>query len=179
MSDNENDPGEAAAPRKKSRLLLVACAAALLAGGGGFLAVRMGLLDLFSPNKESRAESHAAAGGEQRSGDAGYAAQGSGTGPAAFVLLDPLVISLGPESRSKHLKVTLAIDVERGREPELEAYIPRVNDILQGFLRAVDEREFEIPRSMERLRAQMLRRVQLVTPPGAARDLLIQEFVLN
>jgi len=31
---------------------------------------------------------------------------------------------------------------------------------------------------MERLRAQMLRRVKLVTPEGAVRDLLIQEFVL-
>jgi len=32
---------------------------------------------------------------------------------------------------------------------------------------------------MERLRAQMLRRVQLVAPPQSVRDVLIQDFVLN
>jgi hypothetical protein len=32
---------------------------------------------------------------------------------------------------------------------------------------------------MLRLRAQMLRRVQLVAPAGTVRDVLIQEFVLN
>jgi flagellar FliL protein len=101
------------------------------------------------------------------------------SGSATFVMLDPLVISLGPDSRSKHLRVTLAIDAAPGRGPEVQSVIPRVVDILQGFLRAVDEREFEIPRSMDRLRAQMLRRVQLVTPVGAVQDLLIQEFVLN
>ena len=57
--------------------------------------------------------------------------------------------------------------------------MPRINDVLNVYLRAVDERDFEVPRAMVRLRAQMLRRVQLVTPPGAVRDVLIQEFVLN
>ena len=82
------------------------------------------------------------------------------------------------EAMSEHLKITLVIEVGPGREAEVEAVKPRVIDILNGFLRAVDEREFHLPRSMERLRAQMLRRVQLVTPEGAVRDLLIQEFVL-
>ena len=99
--------------------------------------------------------------------------------PGAFVPLDALIISLGPKSRSEHLKVTLTVEVEPGREAEVEAIKPRVVDVLNGFLRAVDEREFELPRSMERLRAQMLRRVKLVTPEGAVRDLLIQEFLLN
>lgn len=178
MSDTNIDAGEAAPPqkKKKSKLLLFAGLAALLAGGGGFFAVKAGLLD----SVLSKTAPNAAKGGPGDHGDASAGAGASGGGgPAAFVVLDPLVISLGPESRSKHLKVTLAIDVTPGREMEIQAQIPRVLDTLQGYLRAVDEREFEAPRSMERLRAQMLRRVQLVTPTGAARDLLIQEFVLN
>ena len=99
--------------------------------------------------------------------------------PGAYVQLDTLVISLGPESRADHLKVGLVIEAEPGRADEVEAVMPRLVDVLNVFLRAVDERDFEVPRSMERLRAQMLRRVQLVAPEGAVRDLLIQEFVLN
>jgi len=173
MSDSTNAPGEAARPKLGSPLLLIACAVAFFAGAGGFLAVRSGLLDPVLAMVAAPAGPGVAGGAGQDAGDS------AATGPAAFVFLTPMVISLGPESRSKHLKVTLAIDVAPGREAEVEPLVPRVIDILQGYLRAVDEREFEIPRSMERLRAQMLRRVQLVTPPGAARDLLIQEFILN
>lgn len=185
----EKDKGGAeapAAPGKKSRLLVLACVVALLAGGGAYLAVTSGLLDGLIPGGSGRGDSHAAAEPGPRTAAAGHESADPGheggagaAGQAAFVMLDPLVISLGPQSRSKHLKVTLAIDAAPGREPEIQSVMPRVVDILQGFLRAVDEREFEIPLAMDRLRAQMLRRVQLVTPAGAVRDLLIQEFVLN
>ncbi|MFL9503735.1 flagellar basal body-associated FliL family protein [Rhodopseudomonas palustris] len=39
--------------------------------------------------------------------------------------------------------------------------------------------EIEDPSAMARLRAQMLRRVQIVTGEGRVRDLLITEFVLD
>ncbi len=164
MSEANDDTDGEPARKGKSKLLLVACVLALVAGGGGFYAVYSGLLTLpFIGGGEGKNDTVTAE---------------SGGDPGAFVHLEPLIITLGPQSQSEHLKITLAIEVGPGREAEVEAVKPRVIDILNGFLRAVDEREFEMPRSMERLRAQMLRRVMLVTPEGAVRDLLIQEFVL-
>lgn len=164
MSEAEDDTGGKPARKGKSKLLLVACVLALVAGGGGFYAVYSGLLVLpFTGGGEGEQDSAMAENGGE---------------PGAFVHLEPLIITLGPQSQSEHLKITLAIEVGPGREAEVEAVRPRVIDVLNGFLRAVDEREFEFPRSMERLRAQMLRRIKLVTPEGAVRDLLIQEFVL-
>ncbi len=52
-------------------------------------------------------------------------------------------------------------------------------DILNGYLRAVDVRDLEDPSALIRLRAQMLRRIQIVTGEGRVKDLLIMEFVLN
>lgn len=186
MKITDDDAGDATNPKKKFKLILVASFAALLLGGGAFYAVTAGLIDGLLPGGAGHGDqatiqaddSHSAYGAhtDARSGQGDRA---SASGPATFVMLEPLIISLGPESRSKHLKVTLAIDASPGRGPEIRNVMPRVVDILQGFLRAVDEREFEIPRSMDRLRAQMLRRVQLVTPTGSVQDLLIQEFVLN
>ena len=40
-------------------------------------------------------------------------------------------------------------------------------------------RDIEDPAALARLRAQMLRRIQVVTGEGQVRDLLITEFVLN
>jgi hypothetical protein len=56
---------------------------------------------------------------------------------------------------------------------------PRILDVLNSYLRAIDTAAIEDPQAMARLRAQMLRRVQIVTGEGRVRDLLITEFVLN
>ena len=172
-----NDGTEDEPVRKgKSKLLLVAAVLALGAGGGGFYAVYSGMLALpFLGGGEGGHETAAAGPGGEAGG---HAEAADPFEPGAYIHLEPLIVTMGPQSESKHLKITLAIEVEPGREAEVEAVKPRVIDILNGFLRAVDEREFELPRSMERLRAQMLRRIELVTPKGAVRDLLIQEFVL-
>jgi flagellar FliL protein len=176
MDETLNDAGAEPIRKGKSKLLIIACVMALIAGGGGFYAVFSGLLQIpfigDAGGVGGTASGHGGAGDE-------HAGMQSSFESGAYVPLDPLIISLGEQSRSKHVKITLTVEVGRGREAEVEAIKPRVIDILNGFLRAVDEREFELPRSMERLRAQMLRRVKLVTPEGAVRDLLIQEFVLN
>jgi flagellar FliL protein len=56
---------------------------------------------------------------------------------------------------------------------------PRILDVLNGYLRAVDPAELEDPAALVRLRAQMLRRIQIVTGEGRVRDLLVTEFVMN
>ena len=90
-----------------------------------------------------------------------------------------MVISLGPAATARHLKVRVSIEVDPESTEAVTALTPRIVDVLNTFLRAVDERDFEVPRAMTRIQAQMLRRVQLVTPHGAVHDVLIQEFVLN
>ncbi len=100
-------------------------------------------------------------------------------GDIAFVPLDPLVISLAPQVGSRHLRFGAQLEVAADRRAEVELLRPRVADVLNVFLRAVDPRDLEDPAMMEILRAQMLRRIQLVTGPDRVRDLLIVEFVLN
>lgn len=51
--------------------------------------------------------------------------------------------------------------------------------MLNGYLRAIAVSEIEDPAGLVRLRAQLLRRIQIVTGEGRVRDLLVTEFVLN
>ena len=67
---------------------------------------------------------------------------------ASFVPLRELIISLGPNSRAKHLKLVMTIEVTKEAEEQVAALAPRIRDVLNTFLRAVDERDFEVPRAM-------------------------------
>ena len=62
---------------------------------------------------------------------------------------------------------------------EVTLLLPRIVDVMNGYLRALDPKVMEDPAALVRIRAQMLRRIQIVTGEGRVRDLLITEFVLN
>ncbi|GGD22795.1 flagellar basal body-associated FliL family protein [Sinisalibacter lacisalsi] len=157
---------EQEAPKKRSiRGLVIGLAMALALGGGGFFAVYSGLV--FAPGET----------GEEKS--AAVKLEPAALPPVAFVPLEPLVISLGRNAGNKHLRFRAELEVFPGTEADVGALAPRVMDVLNSYLRAVELRDLEDPAALIDLRAQMLRRVQLVAGEGRVKDLLIMEFVLN
>jgi len=162
-------------PKKKSKAMLFGLIGAVLLGGGAFFGVYSGMIPLpFGEEKPKEEQAYSEEPTEEED-----AFKNPATAEAAFVPMEEMVISLGPDSRAKHLKVAVSIEVEPGAEEGVMKVSPRIADVLNTYLRAVDESDLESPRAMMRMRAQMLRRVQLVSPPGTVRDVLIQQFVLN
>lgn len=160
MADSEL-PQEAA-PKKRSKLpLILGLALAVALGAGGFYATWSGLL--FAP-----ADSHAE-----------DAPAVNKLPDVEFVAIEPLVISLGPGAQSTHLRFAAQLEVDGTHQREVTHLLPRILDVLNGYLRAVELADLENPASLVRLRAQMLRRIQIVTGEGRVRDLLVTEFVLN
>lgn len=152
-------------PKKKSKLpLLIGLVLALALGGGGFFAVYSGML--FAAAGEG-AEAH------------GAEPEIAPMPEVAFVAVTPLIVSLGPGGSAQHLRFSAQLEVPKAEEEEVAVLMPRVLDVLNGYLRAVDVKELEDPAALIRLRAQMLRRVQIVTGEGRVRDFLVTEFVLN
>lgn len=148
-------------PKKRSKKpVLIGLVLALVLGGGAFYATFSGLI----------------LGG----GDHQPAEQGPGplTG-VAFVPLSTIVVSLGPDSGSDHLRFTAQLEVVDSAAADVTKLSPRILDVINSYLRAIDTASIENPQAMARLRSQMLRRIQVVTGEGRVRDLLITEFVLN
>lgn len=182
MSNEQSNAGAMEElPRKKSKGLLFGLVGAILLGGGVFYGVYSGLVPLPFGGASATDDTDYAGGGGGQAGDAKKVGteHRADPGPMAFVPLQEFLISLGPDARSRHLKMVVSVEVRPDSLDAVSATTPRIVDVLNTFLRAVDERDFETPRAMLRLRAQMLRRVQLVAPQNTVRDLLIQEFVLN
>lgn len=165
MAVTEADPNlvEDEPPKGSFKKILIGLVLALALGGAGFFATYSGMIG----NKPKAAK------------------QENGYEPVAdlpdiaFVALDPLVISLGSSGQSRHLRFRGSLEVVPGYENEVSKLLPRVIDVLNAYLRAVEIAMLEDPSALIKLRAQMLRRVQLVTGEGRVRDLLILEFVLN
>jgi flagellar protein FliL len=152
-----------APPAKKSRFGLVLGLVLAVAGaGGGFYAVRSGLL---FPKAEKNAVS--------------VGAKAEELADIAYVAMDPILISLGDGQVARLLKFRAELEVNASYRKEVELIMPRITDVLNGYLRAIPTEELTKPQSLTRLRAQMLRRVQVVTGKERVLDLLIMEFVLN
>ncbi len=186
MSDAQKDAPEAdteaeETPKKGGKGLLFGLIGAVVLGGVTFFGVFSGMIPV--PSAIAGMFGAAPEEGDEYAkddkGDEGEKKDYSTAEIPTFIPVEPIIISLGPQSRSTHLKLRVDIEVDPAAKAQVESVTPRVTDVLNTYLRAVDERDFEQPRAMMRLRAQMLRRVQLVAPEGSVRDLLIQEFVLN
>ena len=150
--------------KKSKKGLLFGLIGALLLGGGGFYATYAGLIGgQAAPEAEAKEPK----------------AEVQELPAVSFVELDPLVVSLGPNARNRHLRFRASLEVEPAYEEDVMKLKPRVVDVLNAYLRAVDTAMLEDPHSLVKLRAQMLRRIQLVTGEGRVRNLLILEFVLN
>lgn len=163
MSDVAEITEDAPAPGGRKGLLL-GLLGALVLGGGGFYAAYSGLIG--------------GAADTAHEGDSPPVVK-SADPAIGFVPLDPLVVSLGHAATNRYLRFSAQLEIDQQYRDEVELLQPRVLDVLNGFLRAVDSRDIESPESLGWLRAQMLRRVQVVTGEGRVRDLLITEFVLN
>lgn len=97
----------------------------------------------------------------------------------AFVEVDPLTISVDSQPERRMLRFRAQLEVPKSYQDDVIKVLPRVVDVLNSYLRALEVSDLEDQSALTRLRAQMLRRVQVVTGQGRVNDLLIMEFILT
>lgn len=155
-------------PKKKSKLpMVLGLILALGGGGGGFFAVYSGvILSSDTAEEVTNAEPEPVEPLEDVSG-------------LSFIPIDPMIVSIGGLSSSDILRFRAQLEVPAEHQAEVETLMPRVVDVLNNYLRALKLEDLEGASALVRLRAQMLRRVQVVVGAGRVRDLLVMEFVLN
>jgi flagellar FliL protein len=97
----------------------------------------------------------------------------------AFIKIPKILVSLGPRSTNKHLSFETQLEVPLQFQADVEHILPRIVDVMNSYLRALETEDFESPIILMRLRSQLLRRIQVVAGKDRVNDLLIMEFVLN
>lgn len=167
MSDTTVDEEELEAKKPSKLPLIIGIVLALAGGGGGFFAVQSGMIG---------------GGGEAHVEEDHAAEEVPDTAPlpqVAFVEVPQITVSLGPHSDVEHLRFRASLEVPQAHQAEVQGILPRVQDVLNSYLRALEPDDLKAQGALVRLRGQMLRRVKLVAGEGRVRDLLVLEFVLN
>lgn len=162
MEEPETAPEET---KKRSRLpLIIGLVLALVGGVGGFYAVYSGLI--LKADKQEVSDKNTEVTTEPLD-------------QVAFVKIDPIIVSLPSGSSASLIRFSAQLEVFPDHQAEVEMLLPRVVDVLNGYLRAIEPADLKKPAALVVLRAQMLRRIQIVTGYDRVRDLLIMEFVLT
>lgn len=165
MTDASAPAEDTEKPPKKSgrKGLIIGLLLACVGAGGGFVATQGGLFG----------SGH---GSESGHGQGGHAAA---MPDLEFVEIDPILISLHDSTVATHLRFRAQLEVAAKHKSDVAHLSPRIVDLMNGYLRALDPADFEDPMILTRIRSQLLRRVQIVAGPGQVNDVLIMEFVLS
>ncbi|WP_237217408.1 flagellar basal body-associated protein FliL [Ruegeria lacuscaerulensis] len=158
---------QAEAPEKFGKKgLILGVILALSGAGGGYFVTTSGLLPIGAMPKAQEAVEKAEKKPAKALPDVG------------FVDLPPLILSLN-SGDSRHLKFHGQLEVNSNYLGDVEKMKPRIMDVLNGYLRAVEISDLEDSLALVRIRGHLLRRIGIVVGEDRVRDVLVMEFVLN
>ncbi len=194
-SEEQEGEQEAEAKGGKLKLIVVAVAGLLVLGGGGGAAAYF--LGLFGGGEEAASAETAEgekADDEEKSAEkaesadeekkeettAGDAGEGPAVG-AVFVDLPDILVNLQSSGkRMRFLKLRVALEVaDEATAESIRALTPRVMDSFQLYLRALTVEEVKGAVGLQRLKEEMLARVNRAIRPLGVEDVLFKEMLVQ
>lgn len=185
--------GEAPAKKKPPIVLIAAVAGVLVLGGGGAAAF---LLMKPKPaaegeaghgeekkekKKEKKKEGEGGEGAKTAEGGAGAPVVKEGPDGVVFYTLPDIVVNMqSADGKSTFLKLKLTFELpDEETADELTPNLPRLTDMFQTFLRELRPEDLAGSQGSYQLRAELLRRVNLVAAPSKVNAVLIEEMLIN
>jgi flagellar FliL protein len=96
-----------------------------------------------------------------------------------FVPVEQMTVSLPSDSGARFVRLTAQIETTEQARANVQALLPRLLSVINTYLHAVDAASLQQPAAVVRLRAQLLRRLQMVAGDDAILDFLILEFIVG
>ena len=88
-------------------------------------------------------------------------------------------MSLSDRTNLRHLKFRAQLEVAEEYKEEVEAMLPRVTDVFNVYLRALETPDIQKPGALHKIRSQLLSRISIVLGDGRVSNLLIMEYVIS
>ncbi len=186
VADGTDEIEVEAVPKKKGmsgkKLVLFVVLPLLLIGGGGAGAYFMGFLDsvlgIEQAEEGEDGEKHA----DKASGDDHHDEELLDEAlPSVFHELPPMLVNLNQiGKRNSYLKISIKLEVGSEEDAtKLTDIQPRIIDRFQVYLRELRVEDLEGSAGMQRLREELLNRVNKVAHPVKIRDVLFAELLVQ
>ncbi|MGH7027817.1 flagellar basal body-associated FliL family protein [Brevundimonas sp.] len=193
VSEGEGAEGEGAPAKKKLPLLFIIIPAALvvLGGGGGaaFFLMKPKPAEAEAAGDHGKAEKkdekadkkggdHGGGGGEA---DPALGKIAAGPDGVTFYTLPDILVNIqSADGRPTYLKLKLTLEMKDAElATHLQGETPRMQDMFQGFLRELRPEDLAGSAGSYQLRAEILRRVNLIAAPGKVDAVLIEEMLVS
>lgn len=162
--DAENTEEGVVAPKKsKKKLIIIAVAALVLIGGGvgGFLFMKKG--------------------GEKKGEAVALDEHGNPVNSAVYYTMPEFLVNLNSSGKSSiFLKTTVVLEVAKQTDvPLIESNLPRIVDGINTYLRELRASDLAGSAGIQRLREEILLRVNKSIAPTQINDVLFKEIVVQ
>ncbi len=191
----EGAEGEAAPKKKGPPILIIAIAAGVLVlGGGGAGAYFLFLAPKPSPAaaaaaeaaKKEAAKKAAKKDDKKEGGDAAKPdpktqpqIEDGPDGVKYFKMPDVIANIQSPDGHASYLKLKLTFECDDDTADLLKESMPRVNDVLQGFMGELRPDDISSSAGDMQLRQEILRRINLVLAPHKITAVLIEQKLIT
>lgn len=192
-SDADGEGADGDAPKKKGlpiKLIAIGLAAVLVLGGGGGGAAWYFLLKPKAGDAQAGAkDAHGKEKKKEKKKDAKHGEDGAKTagilkeGPDGvyFYTLPPLMVNMqGSDGRPTFLKLEVILELaDEHLAEEIDPSMPRVEDMLQTFLRELRPEDLSGSQGTFRLRQEIQRRVNLMIAPAKVNTVLFGDILIT
>lgn len=158
--EDEEGEGNTKQPKKKNKLLIIIIVALVLIGGSAFGVMQSGLLKKGS-KKEVQSEDF-----EEK---------------IIYFDMDEFLVNLNnPGNQVSFLKTTITLELpNQASLREIESKMPRIRDTFQVYLREMRNSDLQGSAGLQRLRSELLMRVNGIMEEGKVNKVLFKEIVVQ
>ena len=151
----------------KKKLIILFVVLLLLLGGGGGAAYKFLVLDKQNNKQENKA---------QKIQEKIRNVENIGI----MFEVGTFVVNLADKDADRYLKVTVILEIENEQvKQEVEKRLPQIKDSITTLLFTKTSRELKTAEGVERLKEEILRRVNAILPLGGVKNVYFTDFVIQ
>ena len=168
MAEENKEQEEQQQGGGKKKLIILLVVLLLLLGGGGGAAYKFLVLD----KQEAKKEENKAEKIQQEIKNI--------ENLGIMFEVGTFVVNLADKDADRYLKVTIILEIENEQvKQEVEKRLPQIKDSITTLLFTKTSRELRTAEGVEKLKEEILRRVNAILPLGGVKNVYFTDFVIQ
>ncbi len=94
--------------------------------------------------------------------------------------LGSFIVNLADKDADRYLKISIVLEVQDEKvKMEVEKRLPQIKDVITTLLFTKTSEDLKTPEGLERLKEEILKRVNAILPIGGVKNVYFTEFVIQ